>query len=447
MSKGVTYICQKCSAHFLKAFGRCPHCGEWGTISEVMTAPTRENISQKSHDNLYPIPLSKVEGASSSRLKTGLEEFDRVLGGGAVLSSVVLLGGDPGVGKSTLLIQTAAAITGITLYVSGEENPPQIKARAERLSLDTGNIKILSTTSLDVILHALESEKPSLIIIDSIQTIFSSEAGEIPGTVNQLKFCAAALIDYTKVHNCVLIMVAHATKDGSIAGPNTLMHMVDTVLSFERNAAGIRFLYVKKNRFGSADNLGIFSMDSGGLKKVLNSESLFLGERGGKDAILTPGACVSCVVDCARAFLVEVEALTTESKSSISRVYSEKLSSDRVATIAAIIEARVGLRLSSFDIYVSSSGDTAGAKLSDRALDSALALAIYSARTGVVLPKDIIVIGELSLSGAIRVVSNIDLRIETARRLGFKKIYCASKNEKTIYTPSLGDLIKKVFSN
>lgn len=438
MSKRVIYKCQECGAIHSTLFGKCPQCGTWGTVIEVASDSTPvENAPTKKLTP--PTLLSKVVAAENERIPTGLKDFDCVLGGGATLSSAILLGGEPGVGKSTLLIQTAALINKKVLYVTGEESASQVKSRADRLKLSVDKITILCTNSLDSVLLAVNSEHPTLLIVDSIQTIFCAEAGNIPGTVSQLKFCAAALIDWVKIHKSVLIMVAHATKEGAIAGPNTLMHMVDTVLSFEKNVSDTRFLHVQKNRFGPVDVLGIFSMGSGGLAPVTNVESLFLGER---KANQPSGVCVGCVVDANRAFLVELQALVTESKAAVSRVYSEKIDSNRVSRVAAILEVRIGLKFQPFDIYANVAG---GVKLTESGIDCALALALYSARVNIALPGDIVVIGELTLSGEVRLVPKIEQRVKTARAMGFKKILCAAKLKDVIFVDNIKDLIKAAF--
>lgn len=432
----LVYKCVNCGAIHATLLGKCSECGEWGSV--VAQGREKEEGSVKVVATVEK--LSAVEGAKNIRISTGLKEFDAVLGGGATLSSAIILGGEPGVGKSTLLIQTAASMKKKVLYVSGEENASQVKNRADRLLLDTALVSILCTTALGGVIDVLNKDPPTLVIIDSIQTMYSSEAGLIPGTVSQLKYCAAELVDWVKVHNSVLIMVAHVTKSGFIAGPNTLMHMVDTVLSFERNVSDTRFLHVEKNRFGAVDALGIFSMSSKGLISVTNSESLFLGER---KAISPSGVCVGCVVDSNRAFLVELQALVTESKSAVSRVYSEKIDSNRVARIAAILEVRVGVKFSAFDIYANVAG---GVRLTDGAIDGALALALYSARTGVAIASDVVIIGELTLSGELRSVPKIEQRVKTAGEMGFKKVFTAAKIKGSIFVDNVGDLIKMVFA-
>ena len=336
---------------------------------------TPNGRGSSTQEKIKPINLASVEAQDTSRFSTGIQEFDRVLGGGATKRSAILLGGEPGIGKSTLLLQTAASVSkgfakgGKTLYVSGEESASQIKERADRLGLDVSDIQLLCTMRLEDTLDALDSINPLFVIIDSIQTIYSAEAGMIPGTVNQLKYCANEFISWVKERDAVLIMTAHVTKDGTIAGPKSLEHMVDTVISFEKNSEDIRFLHAQKNRFGSVDELGIFTMSDKGLSPVLDPNSLFITKRNEKQPA---GVACTAVFEGSRVFLVEIQALTIPAKSSISRVYSEKIESNRVARIAAVIEKRCGLIFSDQDIYVNVAG---GVRLSESAIDAALAAA------------------------------------------------------------------------
>ncbi|MBQ0163478.1 MAG: AAA family ATPase, partial [Treponema sp.] len=284
----ISYKCSQCGFTQPRWLGRCPECGAWNTLEECVTDPNA--LSSVAPGNIAvkvkPVPLASIEAMADDRISTGIEEFDRVLGGnGATKRSAVLLGGEPGIGKSTLLLQTASSFShkdnGLVLYVSGEESSSQIKARANRLSVDCGNIQIMPTMRLEDILDALNELKPSLVIIDSIQTVYSIEGGIIPGTVNQLKYCANELTGWVKEHDSVLIMTCHVTKDGNIAGPKALEHMVDTVISFERNNDEIRFLRAYKNRFGSVDELGIFEMTEKGLKPVEDPSTMFITRREG----------------------------------------------------------------------------------------------------------------------------------------------------------------------
>ena len=440
----IIYKCSNCGYSQPRWLGRCPECGEWNSLEEIII--DRNNITPAGRGNeavekQKPVGLVTVEAQKNSRLSTGISEFDRVLGGGATKRSAILLGGEPGIGKSTLLLQTAASVakTGaIVLYISGEESAAQIKERADRLELKCEGISILCTSRLEDSLDALDSLNPAFVIIDSIQTIYSAEAGIIPGTVNQLKYCANEFIAWAKEHDTVLIMTAHVTKEGTIAGPKSLEHMVDTVISFERNADDIRFLHAQKNRFGSVDEIGIFSMTEKGLEPVVNPASLFLTQR--KDNQPAGVACTP-VFEGSRVFLVEIQALTVPAKASVSRIYSEKIDSGRVARVAAVIEKRCGLCFSDQDIYVNVAG---GIKLSESAIDAALAAALYSARTDIAVKNGTAVFGELSLAGEIRPVTKSKQRQKAAESLGFTQIIApATENQPGI--PDIKTLIKTIF--
>ena len=294
----IVYKCSECSYTQPGWLGRCPECGSWNTMEECIVDPNSAGFQKKPDGTVAkvrPVPMSKIAVQDEDRISTGNQEFDRVLGGGATKRSAVLVGGEPGIGKSTLLIQCAAKVManqsgGRVLYVSGEESASQVKGRAVRLGLDVDRIEILCTLRLEDILDALDSLSPVLVIIDSIQTVYSVEAGMIPGTVNQLKYCANELISWVKERDSVLFMTCHVTKDGTIAGPKSLEHMVDTVLSFERSNDEVRFLRAQKNRFGSVDELGIFTMEADGLKCISDPSALFITRRQGQ----TP-AGVACV--------------------------------------------------------------------------------------------------------------------------------------------------------
>lgn len=440
----VVFKCSNCGYTQPKWLGRCPECGEWNSLEECIVdsnAVTASGRGSAIQEKVKPIPLSSVKFENSTRLFTGIDEFDRVLGGGATKRSAILLGGEPGIGKSTLLIQTACNlknISGKVLYVSGEESAAQIKERANRLKLGTNGVELLCTVRLEDILDALDSVNPIFVIIDSIQTIYSVQAGLIPGTVNQLKYCANELVSWVKSRDSVLIMTAHVTKDGNIAGPKTLEHLVDTVINFERNNDDVRFLHAQKNRFGSVDELGIFNMTEEGLKTVLNPATMFLTERKENQPA---GVCCTAVFEGNRVFLVEIQALTAPAKSAISRVYSEKIDSARVSRISAILEKRTGINFYGQDIYVNVAG---GIKLSESAIDGALAMAIYSARVEKPLPLGTAVIGELSLAGELRIVPKIKQRVKTAESLGFKNIFAPEKTENSTEVKNVSGLIKCV---
>ena len=437
------YRCTNCEHSQSSWLGRCPECGQWNTFEEVIVdknSPSREGQGSVLAQKIKPVPLSDVQAKENFRLLTGIEEFDRVLGNGAAKRSAVLLGGEPGIGKSTLLIQMAAAMANAhsVLYVSGEESAAQIKERADRLCLDTRGIEVLCTMRLEDILDALGSLNPEMVIVDSIQTVYSVEAGIVPGSISQAKYCANELVGWVKNKESVLIMTAHVTKEGTIAGPKTLEHMVDTVISFERNSDDVRFLHAQKNRFGSVDELGIFNMTEKGLIPVTNPATMFITERKESQS---PGVCCTAVFEGNRVFMVEIRALTVPAKAAVSRVFSEKIDSARVSRIAAILEKRCGMRFLGQDIYVNVAG---GIRLSESAIDGALAMAIYSARSDIPVPQGTAVFGELSLAGELRSVPKIRQRAKTAEGLGFFNLYAADAENGITEIKDIRSLVKNV---
>ena len=442
----VVYKCSECGYTQPKWLGRCPECGSWNTLEECISDPNAnaavfaDGVAEK----VKPVPLETVSAQEGARITTGISEFDRVLGGGAMKRSAILIGGEPGIGKSTLLLQTAAQIrvsvpTAKILYISGEESAGQIKGRADRLGLNTAGIEILCTMRLEDIRDALNALNPLFVVVDSIQTVYSVEAGIVPGTVNQLKYCANELIGWVKERDSVLIMTAHVTKEGTIAGPKSLEHMVDTVISFERNDDEVRFLRAQKNRFGSVDELGIFAMSEKGLEGVADPSTMFITKRSGA----TPaGIANTCVFEGSRSFLVEIQALTVPAKANISRVYSDKIDSARVARVAAVLEKRTGLRFSDQDLYINVAG---GVRLTESAIDSALAAALYSARTDLAVSENTVIIGEMSLAGEVRPVPRLRQRVKTAKDLGFTHIFAPEAESGCSRVGNVGELIKGVF--
>jgi DNA repair protein RadA/Sms len=426
--KSLVYKCSSCGHEEPKWLGRCPECGEWNTLAE--TAVNNPNIKRSDAGRGLPqtLPLSTVDPQEGSRVKSGIVELDRVLGGGIMKCSAVLVGGEPGIGKSTLLLQLAAAVEtkGRVLYVSGEESAGQLRLRADRLNLskDKHNmerIELLCTGNLEEIETVLNSVKPVLVLVDSAQTLFSADGGSAPGGVNQMKFCSFELISWVKEHDAALFLTAHVTKEGLIAGPKTLEHMVDTVLYFEQNdkssalggTADCRFLRAVKNRFGSVDEIGIFTMGEHGLSPVEDTGRLFLVRREGD---LPPGVTAAAVLEGTRTILVEIQALTIPAKGSMSRVFSDKIDSGRVSRVSAVLEKHLGLRLSDQDLYVNAAG---GIRITEVGVELALAFALYSARTGLALPAGLAIAGELSLTGEIRPVRRLAARVKTGANLGF----------------------------
>jgi DNA repair protein RadA/Sms len=429
MKKQRTFIfkCSACGHEEPKWLGRCPECGEWNTLIETVAAGRGAGEPSRSGGNALPqsLPLSAVDPQEGSRISGGIPELDRVLGGGIMKRSAILVGGEPGIGKSTLLLQAAAAAEtkGRVLYVSGEESAGQVRMRADRLGIMKGTassrIEIFCSGHLEDIQTVLEAVKPVLVMVDSAQILHSDGAGPAPGTVNQMKYCSYELISWAKEHDAALFLVAHVTKDGIISGPKTLEHMVDTVLYFEgalstANDGDYRFLRAVKNRFGSVDEIGIFTMEERGLAMVEDPSGIFLVRREGE---LPPGIATAAVLEGSRTLLVEIQALTVPAKGTMSRVFSDKIDSARVSRIAAILEKHLGLRLSDQDLYVNVAG---GIRITEVGVELALAGALYSARTGLSLPKGTAIAGELSLTGEIRPVRRLAGRIKTSRSLGFE---------------------------
>ena len=445
----IMYKCSNCGYSQPKWLGRCPECGEWNSLEEIIidrNSITPGGRGSEEVQKQKPVDLAAVKAMEAVRLSTGIDEFDRVLGGGATKRSAILLGGEPGIGKSTLLLQTAASAaanlknqTGKILYVSGEESAAQLKDRAQRLGVDCNGIQVLCTSRLEDTLDALDALNPVFVVIDSIQTIYSAEAGLIPGTVNQLNYCDNELVAWVKERDAVLIMTAHVTKEGTIAGPKALEHMVDTVISFERNTDDIRFLHAQKNRFGSVDELGIFTMTEKGLIPVQDPTSLFLTKRGANQPA---GVACTPVFEGTRVFLVEIQALTVPAKASVSRVYSEKIDSGRVARVAAVIEKRCGLKFSDQDIYVNVGG---GVRLTESSIDAALACALYSARTDIPLKNDTAVFGELSLAGEIRPVTKTKQRVKASQNLGFTNVVAPEAEEGAVKAANIREIVKTLF--
>lgn len=443
----IIFKCSNCGFSQPRWLGRCPQCNEWNTFEEERADANKSPNSRfQSTEKSKPITFDSIDTIKSQRYITGISEFDRMIGGGIENKSATLIGGEPGIGKSTLLLQIASssmenfAKNKTILYITGEESAAQIKERAIRLNLNTAGLQLLCTTKIEDAIEVMNQLKPILVIIDSIQTMYSYDTGLIPGTVNQLKYCSNELIHWVKENDSAIIMTAHVTKEGTIAGPKSLEHMVDTVISFERNNEDLRFLQSLKNRFGSVDELGIFTMTDKGLIPIIDQTSLFITKR---TEDLPPGVSYTPVFEGSRVFIVEIQALTIPAKASISRVYSEKIDSGRVNRIAAVLEKRCGIRFSDQDIYVNVAG---GIKLTESSIDAAIAVALYSARTDIPIPSKTIIFGELSLAGEIRSVSKVKQRVNASLGLGFNNIAAAEEDKEIKYITDLKQLIKYIFS-
>jgi DNA repair protein RadA/Sms len=416
----VQYVCAACGAVSAKWQGRCEACGEWNTLAEEAAASAPASL-RTSGGSL--IALEPLAGQSHTlhRIETGIAEFDRVTGGGFVPGSALLVGGDPGIGKSTLLIQAAAALARAghgVVYISGEEAIDQVRLRADRLNLKDAPVELAAETKVEDVLATLAAgPPPALVVIDSIQTLWTDLAESAPGTVTQVRLSAQALIRYAKKSGASVVLVGHVTKDGQIAGPRVVEHMVDTVLYFEGDAGHqFRLLRSVKNRFGPAAEIGVFEMTGAGLKEVANPSTLFIGERDHS----SPGAAVFAGMEGSRPLLVEIQALVAESGLATPRRAVVGWDPNRLAMILAVLEARCGLRFGSFDVYLNVAG---GLRLAEPAADLAVAAALVSSRTGVATPVETVYFGEVSLSGAIRPVAQSATRLKEAEKLGFSHAF------------------------
>ncbi len=415
------FICQNCGAVTQRWQGRCDACGEWNTIAEESPAAGIGAQAARGARGGRVFTLEGLTGGGpqAPRILSGIGEFDRVLGGGFVPGSVVLIGGEPGIGKSTLLIQACAALArrgSRIVYISGEEAVAQVRLRAERLGLAGASVELAAETSADDIIATLrQGRRPDLVIIDSIQTMWTELAEASPGTVTQVRASAQALIRFAKTTGASVILVGHVTKDGQIAGPRVVEHMVDAVLSFEGDGHHhFRILRAAKNRFGATDEIGVFEMTGLGLAEVANPSALFLAGRDGS----APGAAVFAGMEGTRPVLVEIQALVAPTALGTPRRAVVGWDSNRLAMVLAVLEARAGLRLGQYDVYLNVAG---GLRVAEPAADLAAAAALVSSLTGAHLPADTVYFGEVGLSGAIRPVAHAPLRLREAGKLGFLK--------------------------
>ncbi|SHK99497.1 DNA repair protein RadA [Desulforamulus aeronauticus] len=415
MRNKTTYACQACGHQSARWLGRCPGCGEWNTLLEERAEKPAKSVRGISGSG--PVPVTDVIITQEERYSTGLTELDRVLGGGLVPGSLVLVGGDPGIGKSTLLLQAAAALAariGKVLYVSGEESAQQIKMRAERIGALQGELLLMAETDMSLVEKVIKESKPRAVILDSIQTVYYPEVSSAPGSVSQVRECTGILMRIAKGTGIPVFVVGHVTKEGTLAGPRVLEHMVDTVLYFEgeRHQAH-RILRTVKNRFGSTNELGIFEMRGQGLTEVINPSELFMNQK--PEAVA--GSAIIPSLEGSRPLLVEIQALVCPTGFGTPRRMTSGIDYNRVALIMAVLERRVGLRLSTHDAYVSAVG---GVKLDEPAADLAVALAIASSFKEKPLQNNLVLVGEVGLTGEIRPVSGMDKRLHEAAKLGFK---------------------------
>ena len=420
------YMCQECGFESLKWMGKCTNCNNWNTFVEEVKQPKKStDMLSPTNKMSKPTKMNEIKYEKEQRVETKMKEFNRVLGGGIVPGSLVLIGGDPGIGKSTLLLQTSAQIAEKNLpvlYVSGEESMQQTKLRANRLAVDVDELFVLAETNLYNILHQIDELNPSFVVVDSIQTIFKEEVTSAPGSVSQVRECTMELMKLAKTKGIPIFIVGHVTKEGAIAGPRMLEHMVDVVLYFEgERHHTYRILRSVKNRFGSTNEMGIFEMKELGLQEVLNPSEIFLEERSRGAS----GSTVVASMEGTRPVLVEIQALISPSSFGNPRRMATGVDSNRVPLLMAVLEKRVGLMLQNQDAYIKVAG---GVKLDEPAIDLAIAISIASSfRDQPTNPEDIF-IGEVGLTGEIRRVSRIEQRVQEAAKLGFKRVICSENN-------------------
>ena len=445
-----TFHCQECGAEYAKWQGQCNKCNTWNSISEEIKDVNKDKLwdhtkSDLNNSNSQPKSIDDIKIKDEFRIETNDNEFNRVLGGGIVPGSITLLGGEPGIGKSTLFLQISLKINHRVLYVSGEESDNQIKIRANRINYSNKECLIYSENKLENIFSQAEKIKPNLIIIDSIQTLVTSTIDSMQGSITQLKTCAAELINFGKRTSIPIMLIGHINKDGNIAGPKVLEHMVDTVLQFEGDRNHLyRILRVKKNRFGSTNEIGIYEMVSEGLKEIINPSEILIGNSDQK----LSGTAICASVEGSRPFLIEVQALVSTAVYGTPQRSTTGINSKRLNMLLAVLEKRAGFHLSSKDIFLNITG---GLKVEDTGNDLAIIAAILSSNSDFNIPEDYCFAAEVGLSGEIRPVSRIDQRIKEAEKLGFSKIfvsrYCdtiSSKKIDIVYLTRIEDLIDNI---
>ena len=438
MAKSKTiYVCSNCGAESPKWVGHCNSCGEWNTyVEEIIPAKKTQSLSF-GQDQQRPQLLNDITALEKNRIRSGMKEIDRILGGGIVPGSLLLLGGEPGVGKSTLALQLAMKLDNKKiLYVSGEESGEQIKLRAGRLEYNNESCYVYSETSLETIINSAESIKPEIIIIDSIQTISTAAIDSSAGTISQVRECAALLLKYAKQTGIPVILIGHITKDGSLAGPKILEHIVDVVLQFEGDSNYIyRILRAVKNRFGATTEIGIFEMLTTGLREVSNPSEMFISQH----EELLSGIAIAATIDGIRPFMIETQALVSSAVYGTPQRSSTGFDTRRLNMLLAVLEKRAGFRLGVKDVFMNIAG---GLRVNDPAIDMAVISAVLSSNLDIPVDRNICFAGETGLSGEIRPVSHIDQRIKEAAKLGFSKIYISKYARPGVKDRSVINIVK-----
>ena len=424
----IVFVCSSCGYESPKWLGKCPACNEWNTFYEEKVISSSKGSTGKSKEIAKPIELNKIEGKTDLKISTGFNELDRVLGGGLVNGSLILLGGEPGIGKSTLILQICDKIKtdGKILYISGEESGEQIKLRADRLGVKKDNLLFLSETNIENIESNILSINPKLVIIDSIQTMFSEEITSAPGSVSQVREITARIMRTCKENNITTILIGHVTKDGNIAGPRVLEHMVDTVLYLEgERYFSYRMLRGVKNRFGSTNEIGMFEMQNEGLVEITDPSKVLISDSGENPA----GSVIIATIEGTRPLLVEFQALTTPTVYGLPRRTANGIDYNRLAVLIAVLEKKVGINLGNQDVYLNV---VSGLKINEPAIDLGIIAATVSSFKNIPIDKKTVVLGEVGLTGEIRSVNLIEKRIKEAEKLGFKKCIIPESNKKLL---------------
>lgn len=421
------FVCQECGYTTQKWMGKCPECGNWNTFIEETIAPAKSEPMFSAAAS--PVAIGKIDPMQEgTRLGTGIGELDLVLGGGLVTGSLVLVGGEPGIGKSTLLLQICAALSkhGNILYISGEESEKQLKLRADRLSIDTEALYILTETNIDAALTHVKTLSPRVLIVDSVQTMFSQSVTSASGSVSQVREVTMRLMRFAKETGTAVFLVGHVTKDGAIAGPRVLEHMVDCVLYFEGDRhQSYRILRAVKNRFGSTNEIGVFDMGEKGLKEILNPSAMLLSERP-EDA---PGSAVLCSLEGSRPLLAEVQALVAPTGFGIPRRMASGFDLQRMNLLIAVLEKRVGINLQNQDVYVNVIG---GLRIDETAADLSVAASIVSSAKAITIPSNTVFLGEIGLTGELRSIAHAEKRVSESVRMGFREIILPTENARSL---------------